>query len=55
MAKLVRELRNDPATVNVRITSVYGTITFTRTNPQTNGLAHSIAPDGTVTVGPRLP
>lgn len=55
LAAMVKELAKDPATVNVRVTSIYGTVTFTRTAPTTNSLAHSINPDGTVTVGPRSP
>lgn len=51
LAATVKALANDPATVNVRITTVYGTVFFTRTAPTTNSLAHTIGPDGTVTVG----
>jgi hypothetical protein len=50
LTALVKALGNDPATVNIRVTSVYGTMTFTRTNPTTNSLPHTINPDGTVTV-----
>lgn len=53
LAAVVKELAKDPATVNIRITSIYGTVTFTRTAPSTNSMSHSINPDGTVTVGPR--
>jgi uncharacterized protein with ACT and thioredoxin-like domain len=51
LAKVVKELKNDPATVNVRITSIYGSIFFTRTAPTTNSLPHVVGSDGTVTVG----
>lgn len=48
---LVRELAKDPATVSLRVTSVYGTIDYVRTNPGTNTAAHAIGPDGTVRIG----
>jgi hypothetical protein len=51
LAHLAETLAKDPATVSVRVTTVYGTLYFTRTNPGTNTLAHSIAPDGGVKVG----
>ena len=51
LANLAKSLAQDPATVSIRITTVYGTLYFTRTNPGSNTLAHSIAPDGTVTAG----
>ena len=51
LAKVVRELKNDNATVNFTVTSpMYGTLSFTRTNPGTNTAAHTIQPNGTVSV-----
>lgn len=50
-AKLVRELKGDPAIVSGSVSSVYGTVKFVRVGPQTNN-AVSVAPDGTVTVTP---
>lgn len=50
MANLVSKLAKDPATVHLSITSIYGTVKLTRTNPQgTNAITTSVAPDGTVT------
>lgn len=49
MAKLATALAKDPATVNVTISSVYGTMKFVRTNPGTNSVV-KVLPDGTVTV-----
>jgi len=48
---LIRELAKDQATVSVRVTTVYGTVYYTRTNPGTNTLVHSIEPDGSVRIG----
>ena len=50
ISKLVTAIGKDPASVSLRVTSVYGTVTYTRTNPMTNSLAHSLAPDGTIIV-----
>ena len=50
LTALVKALGNDPATVNIRVTSIHGTVTFTRTNPGTNTLPHTLGPDGTITV-----
>jgi len=49
ISKLAAQLKNDPATVNMSVQSVYGTIKFTRTNPGTNSTV-TVSPDGTVTV-----
>ena len=49
MGKLARELGKDPATVNVSVTTIYGNLKFTRTNPGTNSTV-TVAPDGTVNV-----
>jgi hypothetical protein len=51
LAAVIKQLAADPATVNLRVTSVYGSVYFTRTAPTTNSLAHTVGPDGTVTVG----
>lgn len=49
-SKLVRELAKDPATVHLRITTIYGVIELDRTAPRTNTLPHAIK-DGTISVG----
>ncbi len=48
--KIVTALGKDPATVHVRVTTIYGAIEFSRTNPSTNTLPHTVSPDGTITV-----
>lgn len=50
MPKIITALGKDPATVTVRVTTIYGTIYYTRTNPGTNTAPHIIAPDGSVRV-----
>jgi len=35
----------------VRVTTIYGSVEVSRTNPMTNSIPHSIGADGTVTVG----
>ena len=50
-APLIRELAKDPATVQITVTSLYGTISLVRVNPKTNSMAHSINADGSVRVG----
>lgn len=49
-SKLVRELAKDPATVHLRITTIYGVIELDRTAPRTNSMPHTIK-DGTISVG----
>jgi len=49
MASLVKQLKNDPATVSVSLSTVYGTLKFIRLNPGTN-TETTVTPDGTVTV-----
>lgn len=49
-AQVVRALSKDPASLHVRITSIYGTIEVARTAPGTNSPAHAIGADGTITV-----
>jgi hypothetical protein len=46
---LVGALKDDPATVSVNVSSVYGTLRFIRTNPRTNETV-TVSPDGTVTI-----
>lgn len=48
-SKLARELGKDPATVNLSVTSLYGTVKLQRTNVGTNSTV-TISSDGTVTV-----
>ena len=50
VAKAIKAMGNDPATVHLRVSSVYGVVELTRTNPGSNSLAHTVAPDGTITV-----
>jgi hypothetical protein len=50
VASAIKAMGKDPATVHLRVSSVYGVLELSRTNPQTNSLAHSVAPDGTITV-----
>ena len=49
-AKLAAALAKDPATVHLRVTTIYGVIEFSRTAPLTNSMAHTISPDGTISV-----
>lgn len=49
MAKLAAQLKNDPATVTFRVTTIYGTVDFKRTNVGTNHAA-TITGDGSITV-----
>lgn len=63
VAKALTAMGKDPATVHLRVSSVYGVVELSRTNPQTNSLPHTVSPDGTITVEsvtqnilkPRLP
>ena len=48
--QVARALAKDPASVHVRITTIYGTIEVARTAPGTNSPAHAIGADGTITV-----
>jgi len=50
-SKLVRELAKDPATVQLTVISLHGSVTLTRVNPRTNSAPHSINADGSVRVG----
>lgn len=48
--KVVAALGKDSATVHIRVMTPYGSMEFTRTAPTTNTAAHTIAPDGTISV-----
>jgi hypothetical protein len=48
--KAVKDLKDDPATVNMGYRGIYGSFWFTRTNPKTNHTA-VVGQDGTVSVG----
>jgi hypothetical protein len=50
VAKAIQAMGNDSATVHLRVSSVYGVVELSRTNPHTNSLGHTVAPDGTITV-----
>lgn len=52
-AKLVKELKGDPAIVSGQVTSLYGNVKFVRIGVQTNN-AVQVSPDGTVTITPKL-
>lgn len=52
MAKLAKQLKDDSATVQINIRTIYGTLYFSRTNPKTNTMPHSVTADGNVTVKP---
>jgi hypothetical protein len=49
-AKLVTQLKNDPAIVVHRLRTIYGTSEFTRIGGQSNEV--HVATDGTVTIKP---
>lgn len=49
-AQVVRALSKDPASLHVRITTIYGTIEVARTAPGTNTPPHAVGADGTITV-----
>jgi len=56
MAKIAAQLKNDPATVSIQITTIYGTVKMVRLAPGTNTPPHSVAADGSVNVtDKRLP
>lgn len=49
ITKLTQALAKDPAIVVVKISSVYGTVAFTRIGSRTNE-ATTVSADGTVTI-----
>ncbi len=48
ITKLTQALAKDPAIVVVKVSSVYGTVNFTRVGSITNGM--TVSPDGTVSM-----
>jgi hypothetical protein len=50
--RLARELSKDNAAVSVRVTSIYGTATILRANPDCCHKA-VLSPDGTITITPQ--
>lgn len=48
MARITKELAKDPATVVLKVSTIYGTVNLTRVGCVTNGMV--VAPDGTVSV-----
>lgn len=48
--RVVAAMGKDPATVHVKISSVYGVVELARTNPRADSLAHVVGPDGTITI-----
>ncbi|HYG23368.1 MAG TPA: hypothetical protein VEH04_11345 [Verrucomicrobiae bacterium] len=48
LVSLAEHLKDDPAIVSAQISSVYGTVKFTRVGGQTNSV--TVSPDGTITV-----
>lgn len=55
MSKVVEALGKDPATAHLRVTTIYGTIEVSRTNPQTNTIPHSVSDTGAITVAAPAP
>lgn len=49
-SSLIRALSKDPSTAHMRITTIYGTVEISRTNPGTNSPAHKVGADGTIEV-----
>lgn len=49
MSKLAKELAKDPATVSIDVRSVYGTMTFRRSNASSNHSA-TVSADGSIVV-----
>ena len=52
ISDLTKALANDPATVQVNVSSVYGTLRFTRVGNQPGTGKTTVAPDGTITMEP---
>lgn len=48
ISNLTKELAKDPAAVHIRVTSIYGTLDFTRVGDLTNQV--TMSPDGTISV-----
>lgn len=51
LSKLAKELKNDPATITIRMGTPWGNQSLTRVGGQTNSV--EVAPDGTVRINPR--
>lgn len=49
VTKLIGALAKDPAIVSVKISSIYGTVNFTRIGGHTNTV--TVTADGTISVG----
>ena len=49
-SSLIRALAKDPATAHMRITTIYGTVEISRTNPGTNTAPHAIKADGAIEI-----
>lgn len=50
-SSLIRALAKDPASAHMRITTIYGTVEVSRTNPGTNTAPHKVSADGAISVG----
>ena len=48
LSKLVGQLKNDPAIVAAKVTSLYGTAQLTRVGGSTNSV--TVSPDGTISI-----
>jgi hypothetical protein len=48
--KTISALAKDNASAHVRVTSIYGVIEYTRSNPGANTLPHTLGPDGDIKV-----
>lgn len=53
ITKLVEQLKNDPATVSVHVTTVYGTVSFNRVGTLKPNQSETVSPDGTITIKPQ--
>lgn len=50
MPKTMAAMAKDDSSSHISIKSIYVSIEWTRTNPHTNSLAHSLSPTGTIQV-----
>ncbi len=48
--RVVAAMGKDPATVHVKISTIYGVVELARTNPRGDSLPHTVNPDGTISV-----
>jgi hypothetical protein len=51
MSGVVKQLKNDPATVVVHVNTIYGTLSFQRVGVLRTNQTETVSPDGTITVG----